>query len=302
MPAPTLEGRLLCASSVAYAILNDEKLLAPDPDNLYLAGAGFLRPPAVILAGPREIDACLVGELADGPVIVFRGTLSFDVRSIPTVLDWLDDFEANPVAVAGFPGFVHEGFSGALAGLWPGIADALGPIRGATAEPRTVLITGHSKGGAIAALAAWQLQMISGIPVKVVTFAAAKPGDVAFGATYDAAGIDHTRFEYSNDIVPHMPLSEGGFIDVLAKLPLIGQRFDGLRRFDYRPVGRLQYITQSGRIVPDDQALRSERDLMLALEIIRFRLPQIAMDHAIGSGSGYMSAVAPTGVFASSRF
>lgn len=34
----------------------------------------------------------------------------------------------------------------------------------------------------------------------------------------------------------------------------------------------------------------------LAREIIRFHLPQIAMDHAIGCGSGYMTAVAPAGV------
>src|SRR5262249_21491846 len=97
-------------------------------------------------------------------------------------------------------------------------------------------------------------------------------------------------------IVPHLPLSEGGFLDVLSRLPGVGTRFEGLRRVDYQPGGVLQYINQSGRVVDDDAMLRSERDLDLALEIIRLRFPQLAMDHAIGCGSGYMSAVAPTGV------
>src|SRR5262249_57077105 len=77
MPAPTLDGRLLCASGAAYAITGDEPTLAPDPDNVYLAGAGFVRPPKVLVGGQREIDACLVGEIADGVVIAFRGTLPF---------------------------------------------------------------------------------------------------------------------------------------------------------------------------------------------------------------------------------
>jgi hypothetical protein len=296
MVAPTLEGRLLCASGAAYAITGDEKTLAPDPQNVYIAGAGFVGPPTVLVGGPREIDACLVGPIPDGLVVAFRGTLPFDVHKIPTLLDWLGDFEADPIAAAGFPGFVHAGFFGALSVLSAGIADELKRQQAGAPAGRPVLVTGHSKGGAVAALAAWSLQAVAGIPVKVVTFAAAKPGDAAFRASYQAAGLDHTRYEYNNDIVPHLPPSEGGFLDVLSQLPGVGDRFEGLRRFDYQPVGTLRYIDHTGRIVPDDPFLRAERDLNLALEVIRGHLPQIAMDHAIGCGSGYMSAVAPTGV------
>jgi len=296
MPASTLDGRLLHASGAAYAISDDEKVLAPDPKNLDLAGAGFLRPPTVITAGRREVDACLVGEMAEGPVVVFRGTLPFNLHGIPTVRDWLNDFEARPIPFAGFPGFLHEGFAQALAGLSPGISDELKRIDDASPAPgRPILITGHSKGGALAALAAWEIEKVVGRPVKVVTFAAARPGDETFGAAYDAAGIDHVRYEYGNDIVPHLPLSKGGFVDLLANLPLIGGRFAGFRRFDYRPVGRLRYITRSGRIVAEDPTLRSDRDLTLALEILRGRLLQVATDHAIGRGSGYRAALDPDG-------
>ena len=42
--------------------------------------------------------------------------------------------------------------------------------------------------------------------------------------------------------------------------------------------------------------LRTERDQALAVEILRWQFAQIAMNHSIGCGSGYMSAIVPTGV------
>src|SRR5207302_11212771 len=123
LTAPTLEGRLLCASGAAYAITGAETALAPDPENTYLAGAGFVRPPSVVVRGDREIDACLVGELTDGIVIAFRGTLPFDIHSVPSLLDWLNDFEAELVPAEGFPGLVHSGFLSAHDLLLAGVVD-----------------------------------------------------------------------------------------------------------------------------------------------------------------------------------
>jgi hypothetical protein len=294
MPAPTLEGRLLCAAGAAYAITADEPTVAPDPENVYLAGAGFVRPPSALVGGPREIDACLVGEIADGVVVAFRGTLPLDIHRAPTLFDWLNDFNADPVKADGFPGHVHSGFLLALIALAPRLTVELARQRVGPLAAKPLLVTGHSKGGAVAALAAWQLQA-GGIPVKVVTFAGAKAGDADFRTAYDAK-VDHTRYEYNNDIVPHLPPSQDGFLRVLTSLPVVGARFQGLKRFDYEPVGVLRYIDQSGRLHDDEPMLRVERDLTLAREIVRLRLLQIAMDHAIGCGSGYMSAAAPTGV------
>jgi hypothetical protein len=187
------------------------------------------------------------------------------------LLDWLNDFEAEPISAQGFPGFVHAGFSGALTAFAPRLAAEVQRQRVGALAQRPLLITGHSKGGAVATLAAWQFQALGGTPVKAVTFAGAKPGDAAFRAAYDPQ-IDHTRYEYNNDIVPHLPLSQGGFIDVLASIPVVGSRFQGLRRFDYQPVGTLRYIDQAGHLHDDDPMLRAERDLTLAREIIRLHL------------------------------
>jgi Lipase (class 3) len=302
MPAPTLDGRLLCASGAAYAITGDMKTLAHDPKDVYITGAGFVQPPAVFTAGTDAIDGCLVGQIQDGLILAFRGTMPFDLNSPPSVRDWVSDFHAEPITVAGFPGAVHAGFSGALTALWPHITAELQRQSAAAPPDRPLLITGHSKGGAMAALAAWALKAIAGTPpLKVVTFAAAKPGDADFRAAYQAAGIDHTRYEYNIDIVPHLPLSDGGFMDVLAKFPLADlpwfhDLFTNLDRFDYQPVGTLRYIESDGQIVGDSVQLRAERDQALAVEIIRFQFAQIAMNHAIGCGSGYMSTIAPTGV------
>jgi hypothetical protein len=301
MPAPTLDGRLLCASGAAYAITGDMKTLAPDPQDVYRAGAGFIGKPSVFTAGPLAIDGCLVGEIEDGLVLAFRGTMPFDLDEPPSVEDWVGDFHAEPISVSGFPG-VHAGFSAALSALWPSITAELQQRQAAAAVSRPLLITGHSKGGAMAALAAWSLQAIAGTPpLKVVSFAAAKPGDADFRAAYTAAGIDHTRYEYNIDIVPHLPLSDGGFIDVLSRLPLpklpgFDDFFADFQRFDYQPVGLLRYIESNGQIADDGDALRLERDRALAVKIAEFQFAQIASNHSIGCGSGYMSAIAPTGV------
>ncbi len=305
MPAPTLEGRLLCASGSAYAIIGTETMLAPDPTNVYLAGAGFLRQPSVLIGGPEEIDACLVGEIADGFVVAFRGTLPLDLHSIPTLRDWLSDVQADPIPMAGFPGSIHSGFAGAITVLWPLITAELAKQQAASTPGRPVYVTGHSKGGAVAALAAWSSRLAGITPAKVVTFAAAKPADAVFSAAYNSASRSPTPGTNTTTTskVPAPPrLSDGGFIDVLSNLPFIGSRYTVLNRFDYQPVGPLFYIQSNYQVIPDNATLRSRRDLALALEIVtgQFSL-QIAMNHAIGCGSGYMTAVAPTGVCPSNR-
>ena len=302
MPAPTLDGRLLCASGAAYAITGDMKTLAPDPKDVYIDGAGFVQPPSVFVAGPDSIDGCLVGRIEDGLVLAFRGTMPLDLAEPPSIVDWAGDFDAQPVTVAGFPGCVHAGFSGAVTALWPRITDEL--ERQATGAPADlpILVTGHSKGGAMAALAAWALSQTAGLPrLKVVTFAAAKPADKDFHTAYTAAGIDHTRYEYNIDVVPHLPLADSGLLHALSKLPLEGipgfkDLLGDLKRFDYVPVGSLRYIESDGQIADESYGLWARRETTLAWEIARFQLLQIVANHAIGCGSGYMSAIAPTGV------
>jgi hypothetical protein len=294
MTAPTLEGRLICACTCTYAVTMGGPL-SLDAADVYAAGAGFVQPPAAFVGGDERINGCLVGTLPDGVVVAFRGTLSFDIHSHPTLLDWLGDFNAEPTPLDGFPGQVHGGFLAALGTLWDEVLAEVAAQRIGPAATQPLLVTGHSKGGALAALAAWRLQTAAGVPTKVVTFAAPKVGNRAFRDAYNAQ-MNHTRYEYADDIVPHLPASKGGFLEVLASLPVIGARFGGLQRFDYEPVGALRFIDWSGGFDDDTPTLTVERTLSLVRLITRQRFPQIAADHAIACGSGYMSAVCPTGV------
>ena len=294
MAAPTLYGRLLCACNCTYAITSDV-VLEPDQANIYYAGAGFVQPPVTFVGGIEAIDACLVGTIADGVVLAFRGTLPFDIHRYPTLLDWLNDFNAAPVAAEGFPGFVHPGFLGAVNALWDRALAEVARQRAAVGAGQPLLITGHSKGGAMAPLAAWQYREATQQAAKVVGFAAAKTGDQAFCDAYNQV-FDHTRYEYADDIVPHLPPSTGGFLDVLASLPVIGASYAGLERFDYHRVGVLRFIDWSGNIEDDSPTLPAERALSLVRLIARHRFNQIAADHSIICGSGYMTAVCPTGV------
>jgi hypothetical protein len=210
------------------------------------------------------------------------------------LLDWMNDFNAVLVAAPGMPGMVHQGFLGSSGFLWP-LAAAEVKRQLAQAGPGgRLFITGHSKGGGVAPLAALRFRTEAGTAARVVTFAAPKPGNQDFADAYNAQ-IDHTRYEYADDVVPHLPPS-AAFLDLLSALPLVGHRFAALQRFAFAPVGTLQFINWSGHVVDDAPNLEAVRFLSLAKLIVTLQLGQIGTDHAIDCGSGYVSAVCPTGV------
>jgi hypothetical protein len=296
MPAISLEGRLLCASACAYAASAGESVLDPDAAIPYYDGAGFLQPPTAFLGGPEDIDACLVGTTADGVVAAFRGTLPLDGPfTLPKLLDWTNDLNAQPVPGDALPGRVHAGFLLSLEALWDRVRDETKRQLAQVGRAAPLLVTGHSKGGGVAPLAAMRLHMEEAITARVVTFAAPKCGDQEFADAYNAE-VDHSRYEFGEDIVPHLPPSATLF-SVLSALPFFGQRVAGLPRFDYARVGTLRYITRSLDVVEDpDDSLLEERRLRLLGLIVRGQLQEIGDDHRIACGYGYMTALCPSGV------
>ena len=290
MPVATLQGRLLCASGCAYAAMKGENVLDPDAAAPYYAGVGFVSPPAAFLAGDDDIDACVVGTTGDGVVVAFRGTLPLDGPfTIPKLLDWMNDLNVEPVAGTDLPGAVHAGFLGSLDALWDAVRAEANRQLGLAGSGAELLITGHSKGGGIAPLAAMRFHAQDGITAKVITYAAPKPGDKAFADAYNAI-FDHTRYEYADDVVPHFPPS-ATFLELLSKVPFFGRRLAGLTRFDYERVGTLLYIKRSLEIVPDpDESLLPERRLSLVKLILTGQFQEIGDDHRIACGYGYMAA------------
>jgi hypothetical protein len=141
---------------------------------------------------------------------------------------------------------VHEGFSKALGAVW-GTMGIL-PERLQNRGNKTVWITGHSLGGALAELCAARAALDGGIPVQgVYTFGQPRVGDGAFATAVETA-IGGRIFRHVNhrDLVPRVP----GF---------------GML---YRHYGNQIYFDKSGRPAqanPGVETIREAAALMLPL-------------------------------------
>ncbi len=163
--------------------------------------------------------------LAAGPdfaVLSFRGTDDLSA--------WRANLKANTTPWRG-GGKVHSGFAKALEVVWPEITTALPD----TTKP--LLITGHSLGGALGALAA------SLCPeAALYSFGAPRVGDESFRAVMAERPGKASRFVNNRDIVPRVPPA----------------------RFGYRHAGRPFAIDEDGGVEqrePEDQGVT---DLVLS--------------------------------------
>lgn len=292
-----LARRLVRASAMAYA--PDVASVHASP---HFSGSGFIDNMHLqVLKHSSRPDAVLVAQTSFGVVAAFRGTLppiEIDPRKAWNVaLDWINDFEIRLVPADYATGLVHEGFAKSLDSIWDECA-LLARLQAATSGGQPLYITGHSKGGAVAALAAMRLDGVGLKPAAIITFGSARPGGEDFAAAYDARFAKHWRFEHQNDIVPHAPLGK-------LRLPFLAQLnetslFAGLAKFAaqpfgfaYAPVGKLCFIDWTGAIVSEDTpALEAER-----LRRLLISGPYALLDHAFDKslrpdgGKGYVEVL-----------
>lgn len=328
----SLACRLIKASHLAYSISDDGKKF--DKTGSYeteIKEIGFIEDSFTIYQAPTEdkINAFYYGETTQNEAILtFRGTLPPTVASFEeffkSLFDWINDAEVKLVKGANLAGLVHKGFLESLDALWAQIVNL--DLTKVTESGKSLLITGHSKGGALVYLAAYRLAKM-GIPVTAAySFAAARPGNKAFADAFaqymqgDAPGIKEAlRFEYQDDIVPHLPPATGSWrtiqkgltsihdhfpfeaphITASAKVAQDANRF--LARLDsipslppYASAGVLRFIDWSNDIVPDSFALATERNLKLAEMMASLKFADIAKDH--DSNGGYMQIPCNTAI------
>lgn len=289
----SLECRLLCASMAAYAVTSDGPIAQQTQP--YFGAAGFVDdPPVGFVGGPETINACLVGTTVDGVVLAFRGTVPLaTLDHEQTIRDWINDLDAELVRGDGLPGLVHAGFWGSLDSLWSALVPEIQKRLTKGGQNSHFYVTGYSKAGALANLAAMRLLIERGVTATVFTFAAPHPGNEDFATAYDQH-IGSVRYEYADDIVPLLPPSLA-FRRMFTSVPFLQpylHRFD----LDYAPVGTLRYITKAGAIVTDTPTLRFQRYLSLAELIVTGHFEEIVKDHRGECGGGYMTAVCPEGV------
>ena len=128
-------------------------------------------------------------------VIVFRGSAE--------ALDWLGNFETNRITIPGTSAQVHSGFWNAADSVYADIVADLAAFRGT----RSVWVTGHSLGGAVAQLTAFRLRRDNHVPsASLVTFGAPSVGSTGFGTLFSSVGsLAYQRWVHLDDPVPYVP-------------------------------------------------------------------------------------------------
>jgi triacylglycerol lipase len=129
-------------------------------------------------------------------VVAFRGTV--------TAFDWIADAIANQKKFRYVPGagWTHEGFTD----IYSSVRDTILSDLKKLSPQKTLHITGHSLGGALATLCAVDAAANSHFPSPVVyTFGAPRVGDPAFVKAYGSRIACSHRVYNELDLVPHLP-------------------------------------------------------------------------------------------------
>eukprot|EP00560_Eucampia_antarctica_P006464 CAMPEP_0197823468 /NCGR_PEP_ID=MMETSP1437-20131217/820_1 /TAXON_ID=49252 ORGANISM="Eucampia antarctica, Strain CCMP1452" /NCGR_SAMPLE_ID=MMETSP1437 /ASSEMBLY_ACC=CAM_ASM_001096 /LENGTH=439 /DNA_ID=CAMNT_0043422667 /DNA_START=272 /DNA_END=1591 /DNA_ORIENTATION=- len=278
--ADSLDGRLLCASQCAYDVSN----------KCYFRGVGFKAGTVAKRISKGRINSLLIGQTGDGIVIGFRGTLA------NSPLDWLQNAALFLSPVDDFPNNdsikVHTGFYRAVKSLWKPLKSTLKDMiqtyyrehplyinddnnNQTTTDadidhknnnkknndhipPPKIYLTGHSKGGAMASIAAMMMRQSSSIPnpTYVCTFASVKPGNSQFRDIFNKE-VNQTSYEAYLDIIPFLPPAktmmaklDKNMTDMVDSL-LWSETTVGKKdkyKWDYETVGSRKYIAANGDI------------------------------------------------------
>ncbi|NES64465.1 MAG: lipase family protein [Okeania sp. SIO2D1] len=206
-------------------------------------------------AGKKEIDSCYVadGENGKSVILAFRGTSVGDGEG-QALVDWINNFMAKPVSEPEIPGKLHQGFSDSVRRLWN--AGFYDEVETRLTGDKQLYITGYSKGGALAPIAAAFLNKKAGIKaskMNVWFFEPPRCGDTEFQNYFNQTFKTALRYEYQDDIVPHLPPA-GESAKILSTIPIIGEILEeylDLEEWDYKAVGSLMFINWEDEILED---------------------------------------------------
>lgn len=173
--------------------------------------------------------------------LVFRGS---DV-----IADWLANARFLPTSRE-LGVHIHTGFIDALDEVWDELTAAL------RTSSLPVVVTGHSLGGALAALAALRLATSGTTVTAVFTYGQPRTGHADFRARYDSV-LQSVTFRFINHI------------DLVTRVPLLLQ--------SYRHVGRRMYIDADGTFHRDASAWH------VAWDDLKYRLRHFGRIDSIGT-------------------
>ncbi len=135
----------------------------------------------------QQIDGVVFAVIGD--TIVFRGSANEQ--------DWIRDFQALPVYVAGL-GKVESGFFTGIPAVFSWVkANIKRPLR----------ITGHSLGGAHAVLLTALMVLNNMAVLELVTFGCPRPGYAALRQLLADFKVPMTAYRNGADMVPRVPVA-----------------------------------------------------------------------------------------------
>ena len=164
---------------------------------------------------------CFVASDAHAVVVAFRGT------EPDSFSDWITDASVDLVD-GPLGGKVHAGFYEALSNVWQLVDDAV--ARFDEHQQKTLLVTGHSLGGALATLAVARWLNFERPVQGLYTFGQPRTGDHTFARNFDFVFKPYAfRFVNNNDLVTRIPP----------------------RSFGYRHIGSFKYFTEDGQFAEE---------------------------------------------------
>lgn len=216
-------GWLADFAMLAYA---DEPTIQETFKNSGLTAAGF-----IMKFFSRDTTQCFVAHNDNFVVVSMRGT---EIDNLWGAFnDWRRNLELLPVRDDS-GGLVHEGFMKDINAVWndttaQGLKSYLQQLL--ADGTRTLWITGHSLGAALATLAAERAARDGGFDVRgVYTYGSPRVGDIRFKQNYEARGLNAKTYRVVYDI------------DIAQTL------FPGAA---YTHVGQLKFIDADGHLDPN---------------------------------------------------
>ena len=163
---------------------------------------------AVTDAKLQEIVAGMLSESKEFGLVAWNAaqkTALIAFRGTQTVWDWINDLDALPVDYVSIPGsgHVHMGFQLVYEQIRQSTANLLAA---GCAGAQRILVTGHSLGGAVAVLAAYQLAKAGTVIPELYTVAGPRTGAPDFSKDLDARIPVCFRIVNFMDVVPQVPL------------------------------------------------------------------------------------------------
>lgn len=158
----------------------------------------------------------------------YSSVVEIACRGSKNVENWVTNFSArlSPVKCGACQGRAHSGFSEAYesirSAMFENIRKSLTDLAVSSGRPVLVYVLGHSLGGALATLGAYDLatsgehfgrysdgSAISSAPctVRCVTWGSPRVGDSTFAQAYISAVPSTARFVHKPDVVPRVPVN-----------------------------------------------------------------------------------------------